>query len=589
MSWFDRVLGRSAHPNVLLLPGQGGTPRRELLAPVLARQALVPDQMLAKATRQFPVGTPRRQPRSRFFDPMGLMYSLGYKDRRYSLTYDTLRRVTYQLGIVGAVINTRCSQVAQFAQPYRNTRTLGFEIRHKDPDRKMTRGERAFARDLETFTMQAGAGENRHTRVPRPDFEGLLRQTVRDTLTFDQVAWEITPDTRGRPFEVRGVDASSIRIAADDEPDSPLRSQLKKYGQEDYSPRVKERYGLVTRPRFGPKPHNEDVDYVQVVNGRIENLYNRDEMLFLVRNPRTDLFVNGYGFAEVEQLILSVTAMLHAEEFNRRFFMQGAAPKGMINIKGENVAPEQIEAFKRQWQAQVAGVENAWRTPVLQSEGMEYVNLHQNHRDSEYMAWLEYLIKIVCAVFLIDPAECNFDMHGGVSQTPLFESANEQKLKESRDKGLRPQLRFIAKGWNKVIDKIDDHFYMEFVGLDELSELDKLDVSVRELQSFKTINEVRQERDLPPIEDGDIVLSPVYLQAQQQRQMAEQQQQMGAMGGGPEEAGGAPPEGGEEQVPWGGDTTPLAQQGQAFDEQPQAAMAAKSARVVHLLLDERSP
>ena len=552
----------------------GDQPARvDLLAPAVAQRAVNPDVFLAKAAQQFPVGRPNRRPRSRFFDPMGLMYSLGYKDRRYSLTYDTLRRVTYQLGVISAIINTRCSQVAQFAQPYRQTKTLGFEIRHKDPDRKMNAGERDFCKQLEQFTILTGAGANPYTRVDRPDFEGLLRMSVRDSLTFDQVPWEIVPDTSGKPFEVRAVDAASIRVAADDAEDSPLRKQVKKYGNEDYSPSMAARYGLVTQP-------DDQVDYVQVINGRIENVYTKDELAFLVRNPRADLFANGYGFAEIEQLILIVTSHLFAEEFNRRFFMQGAAPKGIINIKGENIAPEQIEAFKRQWQAQVAGVENAWRTPVLQSEGFEYHSLHETHKDSEYMAWMEYLIKITSGVFLIDPAEFNFDLHGGVSQTPLFESANEYKLKESRDKGLRPLLRFFAKAWNRhVIDRIDDHFQLEFVGLDELSEQDKLDVSTREVQWFKTVNEIRLERDLPPLEDGDMIMNPTWLQAMQQKQMQAQMEQEQQFGG-PPGAGDAPP---GAPAPPPQEAVPLLQQGQASA----AEAGVEKSQVLRVILDER--
>ena len=540
MSWVDRLLGRSSQPTSLVTTR--GDSRVDLIAPLVAQRALTPDLYLAKAYKAFPVGQPARRPRSRFYDPMGLMYSLGYKDRRYSLTYDTLRKVTYQLGVIAAIIAQRTSQVAQFAQPFRNTKTVGFEIRHKDPDRKMTRGERDFCRDLEAFTMKTGAGPNTLTRVPRADFEGLLKMSTRDSLTFDQVAWEIVPDSRNKPYEVRGVDSSSVRIAADDAEDTPLRQTIKKYTREEYSSSMASRYGLVTKDG---NEVSDAVDFVQVINGRIENIYTRDELAFLVRNPRTDLFANGYGFSEIEQLILIVTSHLFAEEFNRRFFMQGAAPKGIINIKGENIAPDQVEAFKRQWQAQVAGVENAWRTPILQSEGFEYHSLHETHKDSEYMAWMEYLIKVTCACYLIDPAEINFDMHGGVSQTPLFESANEHKLKESKDTGLRPLLRFFSKAWNKnVIDRIDDHFHLEFLGLDELSETDKLDVSTREVQWFKTVNEIRNERDLPDIEGGDIIMNPTWLQMQQQKQMQEQMEQQQQFGGDPSQGGppGAPPE-----------------------------------------------
>ena len=46
-----------------------------------------------------------------------------------------------------------------------------------------------------------------------------------------------------------------------------------------------------------------------------------------------------------------------------------------LNMKGDNFTQEMLEGFRRQWLAQVSGVENAWKTPILQSEGLEWVDL----------------------------------------------------------------------------------------------------------------------------------------------------------------------------------------------------------------------
>jgi hypothetical protein len=140
---------------------------------------------------------------------------------------------------------------------------------------------------------------------------------------------------------------------------------------------------------------------------------------------------------------------------------------------------------------------------------------------------LEYLIKIACAIFLIDPAEINFDLHGGVQQTPLFESSQEWKLKASRDRGLKPLLRFIANLINThIIDKIDDHFVFEFMGLDELTEQEKHEMAKEQLGSYMTMNEVRRSMDLTDIDGGDIPMNPTYLQMLQldmQKQQMEDQ------------------------------------------------------------------
>jgi hypothetical protein len=136
----------------------------------------------------------------------------------------------------------------------------------------------------------------------------------------------------------------------------------------------------------------------------------------------------------------------------------------------------------------------------------------------------------------------------------LYCTVQEWKLKASRDRGLKPLLRFIAKQINEnIISKIDDHFVFDFAGLEELTEQEKHTLRTEQVASYLTLNEVRRTDDLPDLEYGDMPMNPAYLQAmqikaqeeQQKQQMDMQQAQMeaqeaatqAAMGGGEEEGG----------------------------------------------------
>ncbi len=492
-------------------------------------------QDMQKAWKNMSRETAGRGPKSYFFDPLSLQYALGYKDRRYNMTYDMLKRIANQLAVIAAIINTRIAQIAAFSQPYRQTKSLGYIVKHKDNEHMTTASERRFIQQLEAFIGCCGepGRQNPFTRVKRDKFEHFIKKIVRDTLTYDQVAFEMIPRNNGIPFEFRAVDAATIRIASPERDAGTALSRT--YHQRNNivgmtGPQPYRYGGLYQGTQYGSLPDDmkDTVQFVQLINGQIENVYG-DELAFGIRNPRTDIYIQGYGFGELEQLITIVTALLWAEEYNRRFFTQGAHPKGILNFKGDNWTPDQLEAFKRQWVAQVAGTENSWKTPITQSEGIEWVNMQLTNQDMQFNVWIEYLLKVSCAVFLIDPAEINFDLHGGVQQTPLFESSQEWKLKASRDRGLKPLLRFIAGLINEyVIDKIDDHFVFEFAGLDELTEQEKHEMIKEQIGTYMTLNEARRSLDMPDIEEvGDIPMNPTliqYLQFLQQKQQGEQQQ-----------------------------------------------------------------
>lgn len=510
--------------------------------------------------------------KSLMVDPLAVQYAMGYKDRNYSLTYDVLKRIPHQLSVIGSIISVRVNQVASFSVPYRASKSIGFIIKHKDPSHIVSKSEAKFIKELEKFIFNCGSSEpNPHNPKKRDDFETFLKKLVRDSLVYDQATFEVVPDRRGIPYEFMAVDASTIRIAASDSvygPNETYQSRAPAYSgrlmQYMMSAGDDSADGAPYRSlQLYDRNQSDRPAYVQVLNGEIHNVYTEDELAFGVRNPRTDVYIQGYGYSELEQLITIVTSHLYAEEYNRRFFMQGSAPKGILNFKGDAMTPDMLEGFKRHWRASLEGVENSWKTPILQSEaGLDWIDLHPSNREMEYNAWIEYLIKVACAMYLIDPAELNFDLHGGVSQTPLFESSQEWKLKASRDRGLKPLLRFIAKLINdNIISKIDDHFVFDFVGLDELTEQEKHTLRTEQVASYLTLNEIRVAEDLDELEHGDIPMNPTYLQAmqiklqmEQQKQQMEQQQQLATQqaAGGPAEQGGGvapPPGGGEEGGP----------------------------------------
>jgi hypothetical protein len=169
------------------------------------------------------------------------------------------------------------------------------------------------------------------------------------------------------------------------------------------------------------------------------------------------------------------------------------------------------------------GPKNAKRTPIIQldpsretGEDIKAISLSQNNRDMEYSSWINWLLKIAAAVFQIDPAEIGF-VYGTEGQSATMnERGPQERIAHSRDKGLRPFMRAIQSWINCwLIEPYDDDFKFEFVGFDVYSEQNKVEMDIKRVRSFMTINEVRAEHDLPPLDGptGDLILDGVYTSA----------------------------------------------------------------------------
>jgi len=468
-------------------------------------------------------------PKSWFTDPFALLDSLGlgYKSSPSSLSYETLRQMSEKNSIVAAIIQTRVHQVSSFTQLQRNKYSVGYKIRHRDEFRRLTEGERNFIRTLEDFVDHCGVDES----DDRDNFDNYVKKLVRDRLVYDQMVTEVVGRINGKPHSFFAVPGSTIRLA----------SPKKRKG----TPMTQKESGKETK-------------YVQLVNGNIVNQYTPKQILFAIANPRTDIRAWGYGYSELEMLVRTITSHLWAEEWNQNLFSQGSTTKGILNVRG-NIPPQQMEAFKRMWLAQISGVSNAWRTPIINSnDDLQWINLQPTNNEMGFEAWMEYLIKIGSAVYLIDPAEINFDVRGGVGERPMFMTTNEAQQKISKDRGLRPLIRQVQTHVDKIIKRIDPAYAFEFVGVDAKSEGEAIELRLKELQSYKTLNEVREAEQLAPVPYGDIVPNPSYIGFRNQKEMMAQQQQAAA---------GAPGGGGT-GLPGGGEPTPESKKvGQSLKEE----------------------
>jgi len=298
------------------------------------------------AYKSLPSGmVPARGPRTRFFDPLTLMYSAGYRERRFSVSFDALRAIVKQVPIIASIITTRVNQVAAFAQPYRENKQVGFQIRFKDDGHQPSDEEKEQIRRLEQMIMACGFGPNPYSPYPRDDFETFLRKFTTDSLTLDQACAEITPDTYGRPYEFRAVDAATIRLAATFEGfrgSGPNRLQ-----REQFTDGFQERWKKVYGEEFGGMT-SDQVFSIQLLHGRIENIFSYNDLAFCVRNPETNIWNNGYGTSELEKALNAVLGMLWGEIYNRAFFKQGCVgedtrvftDEGVFYIKDLPVNPD---------------------------------------------------------------------------------------------------------------------------------------------------------------------------------------------------------------------------------------------------------
>lgn len=457
----------------------------------------------------------KKQPSSFFINPYDYLHTAAgkWQERPSRIEYGTLRNIAIKNPVVAAIHNTRINQVASFSSPSRlmelsGNPQVGFKIIHKDPEHKLTAGEKGFVRKLEDFIQYCGVSTPA-TVYDRDDFDVWLRKSVRDSLTLDAVATELIPTrNKNSVAEFYCVDAATIRFAK-------IRQEM---------------------------TDEDETAFVQILNGQIVTEFRPDEMFYGIRNPTSSIENACYGMSEIEQLISVVTSIFNAMAHNSAFFKKGMAARGILNFKlnenGDGIPDVQFESFKRAFEMMTAGTNNAWKIPMVQAHDLEFVNLGGNNREMEFSLYLDFLTRLACAIYLIDPAEISFkqaNTSGGGNV--VFESAEQQRLTASKDRGLRALLIAFQRWINHfIIARVAPEFFFCWDGLELKTEEEVISIRKQKVEAYCTLDEIREEaglKALGPDKGGDMVLNPQYVQIMQQKQMMAMQQ--GAAGGSEDE------------------------------------------------------
>lgn len=418
-------------------------------------------------------------PQSMFYDPLALFMGREWLvKQRVPLNYQDLRQMAKN-PIINSIVQTRLNQIAAFCIPQAGPYDQGYIIKADDPT-----ADKDLVRKKEISDFIHNCGE---LNYGDDLFEGFVRKYLRDSLTMDQACAEIVNRRNGEPAYWVATDSATMR---------KLKSTLK-YQHEP-----------------GEKL------YGQLLNDVIVAEYSDEQMLFGIRNPQTDITYCGYGMAELETLVRVVTTILNTERYNSGQLAQGGTSKGVFVVQGDHgIDPVQFESFKRDLREAIRNAADFWRPPVLRigKDGkVDWVQLDRANRDMEYAQLFDFLVKQACGVYQISSEEINWVI-GSAGGKVTFEGGGgaEAKLSYSQKKGLRPLLTFLQNVLNlKIIQRIDrtQKYRIEFVGL-ALDRNDDSEVRAREVQNYKTVNQVREEMGWKKLKGGDVVLNQFYMKS----------------------------------------------------------------------------
>lgn len=246
---------------------------------------------------------------------------------------------------------------------------------------------------------------------------------------------------------------------------------------------------------YGRRPMAPDVAYQQIIKGIPSVDYSSEELYYRPRNLRTNRV---YGYSPVEQIIVTVNIALRRQLYQLEYYKDGSIPDTLFAMP-DGWTPDQLAQFELLWNSMLAGNLAGRRQAKFVPKDTKMLNAREAQLKDEYDEWLA---RVCCFAF-------------GTSPQPFIKMMNRataQTMKETADEeGALPYMTTIQDFMSYIIANEfgREDLVLRFKPLSEMDPLKRAqadDVDIR--NGLKSIDEIRVERNLPPVGMGPAVITP---------------------------------------------------------------------------------
>jgi HK97 family phage portal protein len=210
---------------------------------------------------------------------------------------------------------------------------------------------------------------------PNDTFLEILDDITRDAYVFGNAFLEVVHGADGKPKELWNLDATTVRVKADEHGSIQGYVQMPKYSLAAQSGRV-------------------DFDPNEVIH-------------FKLGTKGATL----YGLSPLASLILPITVDKFAQIYNRAFFINGGKIKGAFIMK--NSTAEQVERNREFLNARARNPDLAHADLVLEGD-TEYRQIGVNQKDMEFLELREFTRNEILAVYGVPPSKVSIIETGNI-------------------------------------------------------------------------------------------------------------------------------------------------------------------------------
>ena len=252
-----------------------------------------------------------------------------------------------------------------------------------------------------------------------------------------------------------------------------------------------------TRPRVDatgwPDP---DTPYEQFIQGVQVCRFAPGELRYDGLHPRTD---TPYFTSPIEWLLSPLSAMIKADDWNRAWLSGSTSHMGDVYTLPAELSIQQVREFIELWQAMRSGDSIERQNTKFLPGNSQKISDHSRH-DMDFQEYEMWLLRRVCSIYGVQPAALGY-----VGEQ--YKVTQEASFSETARVGVGAVLAVLEDFYDDLLASAGwPNLTAEYLTDDEAQKGKRSERLTKEAGgAYKTINEVRAEAGLPPIEGGDVV------------------------------------------------------------------------------------
>jgi len=209
------------------------------------------------------------------------------------------------------------------------------------------------------------------TANPNDTLLEIIDDLTRDIYVYGNAFVEIVYGNDGKPKELWSLDATTMRVMADE--------------------------------------HGNILGYVQIPNskaGRVD-FATREVIHFKLGSKGSTL----YGLSPLASLVLPITVDKFSQIYNRAFFLNGAKVRGCFIMR--DASPEQVERNREYMAARAKNPDMAHSDLVLEGD-IEFKQISTSQKDMEFISLRENTRNEILAVYGVPPSKVSIIETGNI-------------------------------------------------------------------------------------------------------------------------------------------------------------------------------